>query len=177
VAGLTPTSLSFANQASGTASAAQNVTLTNVGTGTLSITGASLSDANAGDFTLTNSCGSTLAQGASCTISVKFAPMFPASRSEGRDVDRCHQWRLTDCIALWHLIYRRAERERFADITHLYQCDGEQDLVPVGEVSTQARPRPPSAEKRLAARIRISSASRRVLVLAAVLSPPAPPVQ
>ena len=74
VAGLTPTSLTFANQASGTLSVAQNVTLTNTGTGSLAITGASLSGTNAGDFTLTNGCGSTLAQGASCTISVKFAP-------------------------------------------------------------------------------------------------------
>jgi hypothetical protein len=74
VAGLTPSTLTFANQASGTSSTAQNATLTNTGTGTLSITGASLSGTNSGDFTLTNGCGSTLAQGASCTISVKFAP-------------------------------------------------------------------------------------------------------
>jgi Abnormal spindle-like microcephaly-assoc'd, ASPM-SPD-2-Hydin len=74
VAGLTPTALTFASQALGTSSVAQNATLTNTGTGTLSITGASLSGTNAGDFTLTNGCGSSLAQGASCTIGVKSTP-------------------------------------------------------------------------------------------------------
>jgi hypothetical protein len=74
VAGLSATSLSFGNQATGTASTAQNITLTNTGTGVLNITGATLSGANSTDFTLTNSCGTTLAQGANCTISVKFAP-------------------------------------------------------------------------------------------------------
>ena len=74
LASLSPSSLTFANQVSGSASVAQNVTLTNTGTGTLSITGATLSGTNPGDFTLTNACGTTLAQGASCTIAVKFAP-------------------------------------------------------------------------------------------------------
>ena len=74
VAAASPTSLSFANQATGTASTAQSVTLTNTGTGSLAITGAALGGTNAGDFTLTNGCGSSLAQGATCTLSVKFAP-------------------------------------------------------------------------------------------------------
>ena len=74
IATVAPSALTFVNQASGTASTAQTVTLTNSGTGTLSITGAVLGGANAGDFTLVNGCGSTLAQGANCTLSVKFAP-------------------------------------------------------------------------------------------------------
>jgi Abnormal spindle-like microcephaly-assoc'd, ASPM-SPD-2-Hydin len=74
VASASPTSLTFANQANGTASTAQSVTLTNTGTGSLAITGAALGGTNAGDFTVTNGCGSSLAQGATCTLSVKFAP-------------------------------------------------------------------------------------------------------
>jgi hypothetical protein len=65
-----PTSLSFPIQLIGTASSVENVTLTNTGTGPLDITGIT---ASAG-FTETNTCGSTVASGTSCTIAVQFAP-------------------------------------------------------------------------------------------------------
>jgi hypothetical protein len=65
-----PASLSFGNQAVGSASAAQAVTVTNTGTAT-----ASLSSVSAGaPFAQTNTCGSSLAAGASCTVSVTFSP-------------------------------------------------------------------------------------------------------
>ena len=65
-----PASLSFGNQAVGSASAAQTVTVTNTGTAT-----ASLSSISAGaPFAQTNTCGSSLAAGASCTVSVTFTP-------------------------------------------------------------------------------------------------------
>jgi hypothetical protein len=67
---LAPTSLTFGNQLIDTTSPAQAVTLTNSGTGTLTIT----SIATSGDFVQTNTCGTTVAVGASCTISVTFKP-------------------------------------------------------------------------------------------------------
>jgi len=66
----TPTSLSFGNVPVGNTSAAQTVTLSNP-TGAAS---ASVSVAISGSYSQTNNCGSTLAGGASCTISVKFSP-------------------------------------------------------------------------------------------------------
>jgi hypothetical protein len=69
-ASLSTTSLSFANQGVGTTSAAQTVTLSNTGTATLNISNIAAS----GDFSQTNSCGTTLSAGANCTISVTFKP-------------------------------------------------------------------------------------------------------
>jgi hypothetical protein len=65
-----PTSVAFGNQASGTTSAATNVTVTNTGTASATISGVSVT----GTFTQTNTCGTTLAAGATCTVSVAFAP-------------------------------------------------------------------------------------------------------
>jgi hypothetical protein len=65
-----PTSLTFGNQDVSTTSAAQSITLSNYGTMTLSITGISAST----DFGQTNTCSSTLASGANCTINVTFTP-------------------------------------------------------------------------------------------------------
>lgn len=65
---LSPTSLTFATQLVGLKSAAQNVTLANTGGAALAIT----SIAASGDFAQTNTCGSTVNPGASCTIGVTF---------------------------------------------------------------------------------------------------------
>ena len=67
---LSPTSLTFASQAVGSTSAAQTVTLKNTGAGALSISGIAAS----GNFAETNTCGTSLAASASCTISVTFTP-------------------------------------------------------------------------------------------------------
>ena len=67
---LSPTSLTFASQAVATTSPAQSVTLTNTGSGSLSIS----SIVASGSFAETNNCGSTLAAGAHCTASVTFTP-------------------------------------------------------------------------------------------------------
>jgi len=67
---LSPTSLVFATQLVGTTSPAQTVTLTNTGTATLSIT----SIVTTGNFAETNTCGSSVIAGASCTINVTFTP-------------------------------------------------------------------------------------------------------
>jgi hypothetical protein len=71
-----PSSLTFATQLVGTSSSAQSATLTNYGTTALSIT----SIAASGDFSQTNTCGSSLAAEASCTISVTFKPTERATR-------------------------------------------------------------------------------------------------
>jgi len=65
-----PTSVSFGNQAVGSASGSQTVTVTNTGTATASLSSISA----AAPFSETSSCGSTLAAGASCTASVTFTP-------------------------------------------------------------------------------------------------------
>jgi hypothetical protein len=70
VVSLSPASLIFAGQTVATTSTAQTVTLTNTGTAALSISGISAS----GNFSETNTCGSSLADNASCTISVTFTP-------------------------------------------------------------------------------------------------------
>ncbi len=77
VVSLSPTSLSFGNHQVNTTSSAHTVTLTNSGNATLTIKGIGLSGPNSGDFHQQNNCpssSSTLAAGASCTISVTFTP-------------------------------------------------------------------------------------------------------
>jgi len=62
--------LTFAEQSVGTTSTAQILTLTNTGTGVLTLGTISAST----QFVQTHTCTTTLAAGASCTISVRFAP-------------------------------------------------------------------------------------------------------
>jgi hypothetical protein len=72
-----PASLTFAAQAPGSTSAAQSVTVTNTGTAAATLSGLSTT----GDFAQTTTCGSTLAVNASCTVSVRFTPTAPGSRT------------------------------------------------------------------------------------------------
>jgi phospholipase C len=67
---LSATILKFANQQVGTSSPPQTITLTN--TGTTTITFSSL--ATIGDYSQTNTCGSSLAPNAQCQASVTFTP-------------------------------------------------------------------------------------------------------
>jgi len=70
VVALTPTTLDFGEQLLGVTSAPKTVTLTNAGDAALDIT----SIVASGDFAQTNTCGSSVAVGASCTVSVAFTP-------------------------------------------------------------------------------------------------------
>lgn len=72
-----PASLSFASTTVGSTSAAQTVTVHNSGTAAASVSGVSVS----GDFAQTNTCGSSIAAGASCTVSVTFHPSAAGSRT------------------------------------------------------------------------------------------------
>lgn len=79
---LTPTSLSFGDRGVGTPGPTQGVTLKNGGSATLNISSTSVVGSNARDFTIaTNSCGVSLAAGASCTIALGFTPGAAGLRS------------------------------------------------------------------------------------------------
>jgi len=74
-ASITPTSYSFGTQARRTTSAPFTFTLTNGGSTTLNINSIGLAGANPGQFIITSrTCGNSLAVGATCNISVAFAP-------------------------------------------------------------------------------------------------------
>ena len=87
VLSLSPTALDFGSLARGTVSAAQTVTVTNTGTGNLVINGITLRGANPGQFRQTNNCGGTVAAGASCTVSVLYAPTQRGARSATLNVN------------------------------------------------------------------------------------------
>jgi hypothetical protein len=80
-ASLSGASLSFTTQLVGVASTAQTVTLTNSGSSTLNITSIAVGGSNAGDFAQTNTCGTSVAAGAKCTISVTFTPGSSGTRA------------------------------------------------------------------------------------------------
>ncbi len=88
VASLSTTYINFGDQQVGTSSPAQPITITNAGIVPLTITGATLGGANAGDFTLaTGSCPSSptnttiIPAGGNCTITVSFAPHGVGTRN------------------------------------------------------------------------------------------------
>jgi predicted dienelactone hydrolase len=74
---LSPTGLTFPTQLVGTTSPAKSVTLSDYGTMALNIT----SIVASGNFSQTNTCGSSLAAGASCTINVTFKPTQIGTRT------------------------------------------------------------------------------------------------
>lgn len=76
-ASLAPASLIFGGQSAGTTSSAQAITLSNSGTGAMSISSITTS----GDFAQTNNCGSSVGAGASCIINVTFTPTAGGTRT------------------------------------------------------------------------------------------------
>jgi FG-GAP-like repeat/Abnormal spindle-like microcephaly-assoc'd, ASPM-SPD-2-Hydin len=74
VASATPTELIFTPQAVGSTSTPQTVTVRNTGTLAVSLSSVTIAGLNAADFAQANTCGSNLAGGASCQISVTFTP-------------------------------------------------------------------------------------------------------
>ncbi len=65
----------------GTNTTAQQAVLSNSGSATISIGGVTISGAQQGDYKQTNTCGTTLAPGANCTISVTFVPQAGGTRT------------------------------------------------------------------------------------------------
>ena len=78
---LSPTSLNFGNQPTGTTSLAKTITMSNKGGVAVSITGISIAGADLSDFSQTNTCGTSVAAGASCFIKVKFTPAATGART------------------------------------------------------------------------------------------------
>ncbi len=72
-----PTSLTFTGQLVNSTSGSQPVTISNTGTGPMTVT----SIVASGDFAQTNNCGSTIAASASCIINVTFTPTAIGSRT------------------------------------------------------------------------------------------------
>lgn len=69
--------LNFGTVVVGSSSSAKSATLANLGNSLLTITNITIS----GDYSQTNNCGSSLAAGASCTITVTFKPTTTGTRS------------------------------------------------------------------------------------------------
>jgi Abnormal spindle-like microcephaly-assoc'd, ASPM-SPD-2-Hydin len=78
---LSPLSLSFTPQLTGAVSGAQSETVTNTGSSPVLINRIALTGTNAADFSQSNTCVSSLAAGANCTISVTFTPSQFGPRS------------------------------------------------------------------------------------------------
>lgn len=79
---LSPTGLNFGTVAVGNTSSQQNITVTNVGTTTVTFTGFVFAGAAAGDYLISaNTCGATIAAGANCSVGVKFKPTVKATRN------------------------------------------------------------------------------------------------
>jgi hypothetical protein len=74
-----PSNLTFGAQTVGTTSSPQTVTLTNNGTNAYSLTIGSI--VASGDFAQTNTCGTAVAAGGQCTITVTFTPLASGSRN------------------------------------------------------------------------------------------------
>ena len=72
-----PTSLSFASQNIGTTSTGQTTTIHNTGTVSASVS----SIATSGNFTQTNTCGTTIPAAGSCTVNVTFTPTATGTRT------------------------------------------------------------------------------------------------
>jgi FG-GAP-like repeat/Abnormal spindle-like microcephaly-assoc'd, ASPM-SPD-2-Hydin len=76
-ANISPLSLTFSSQNVMTTSPAQSLTLNNTGSSTMSI----VSIIASGDYRQTNSCGTSLAASASCTVQVTFSPSATGTRA------------------------------------------------------------------------------------------------
>jgi len=76
-AALSPASLTFGNQQVGTISAQKTITLTNNG----SVDMAVVSIVASGDYTQSNTCGTSLAAGSNCLIKINFTPSAAGTRN------------------------------------------------------------------------------------------------
>ena len=80
-AALSPATEAFGSQTVNTASSPKVLTLSNTGGLPFSISSYAISGTNAADFTQTHTCGTSLAGGANCSISVVFKPAATGARS------------------------------------------------------------------------------------------------
>jgi hypothetical protein len=78
---LSTDAVAFGNQVVNLTNSSQFVTLSNFGRSELTITGIKITGPQSSEFTETNTCGSNLAAGEICTISLAFTPVLTGTRS------------------------------------------------------------------------------------------------
>jgi N-acetylneuraminic acid mutarotase len=83
---LSASSLSLPTQEVRTVGNGVAVTVTNFGTAPLDVFGAATSGANPGDFFTASACARPVAPGSSCSIEVRFAPLYPGVRTASVDI-------------------------------------------------------------------------------------------
>jgi len=88
---LSTSAVVFGEQAVGTTSSAETVVLTNKGSAPLAIGSMTVVEATGDDFVQTNTCGASLAPGASCTIKIRFTPRAAGRRTAVISVLSGHQ--------------------------------------------------------------------------------------
>jgi len=81
VVSLSRTSLNMGSEVVNKWSSPSTVTMTNAGTGPLSITSIGVAGINGADFPLAKNCPATLAAGANCTLTVYFKPLATGTRT------------------------------------------------------------------------------------------------
>jgi hypothetical protein len=83
---LTPAALTFAAHGTGMVSASQMVNVKNTGVVVMNLTNLALTGADAEQFLFASSCGATLNAGASCAVSIRFAPATEGSKGANLSV-------------------------------------------------------------------------------------------
>jgi FG-GAP-like repeat/FG-GAP repeat len=78
---LSTNAVAFGNQVVNLTSSAQPVTLSNFGRSELTISGIKITGPQSGEFTETDTCGSSLGAGEICTINLAFTPVATGTRS------------------------------------------------------------------------------------------------
>ena len=76
-----PSMLSFSSTVVGSASAQKTVTVTNIGSKAIGISGVTTAGTNAADFQIVNHCGASLGPRKSCTIAITFVPGLQGQRT------------------------------------------------------------------------------------------------
>jgi hypothetical protein len=84
---LSPTTINFGDVKVGTTSPPKQATVTNLGATALSISAILVAGGDNQNFSQTNDCGSSLAAGASCTVTVRFTPNAKRLFSSGVEVN------------------------------------------------------------------------------------------
>ena len=79
-ASVSVSTMTFAGQRVGTASPAQTLIISNTGSADLSVTSVTLTGADAAAFSISNSCGASLAPLASCAATITFSPSTAGSK-------------------------------------------------------------------------------------------------
>ncbi len=84
---VSPTQLTFPAQKVGTKSAPQTATITNTGSTAVTVNGVNIAGRNLSDYAQTNTCGSSIAAGASCKVTVTFTPGAKGTRTATAEIN------------------------------------------------------------------------------------------